>query len=320
MAQTTYLARKDEDADFAALTCDSLEVNTVTIDAGAITMADGEKLTIGTGSDVTVEWDSTNLIVAAAADDSLIEIGDSAATQKSFDVKLYGEAANGADYLYFDASANLLYTTDVDVQFKDNDYLVFGSGSGATGDVNIHWDTTNLIVAAVADDTVIEIGDSAETQLSFDLKWYGGTASGASYLYADASANLLYTTGVDLQFKDDDYLVFGSGSDGTGDVNVHWDTTNLIVAATADDTLIEIGDSAATQLSFDVKIYGDAANGADYLLWDASASRLKFAGAMVGSNTEASTTLDFANWIPIEVDIGGTTHYIVAAQTVGATA
>ncbi len=235
MAQTTYLARKDEDADFAALTCDSLVVNTVTIDAGAITLADDELLTIGTGSDVTVKWDSTNLIIAAAADDSLIEVGDAAATQKSFDVKLYGAGANGADYLYFDASANLLYTTDVDVQLKDDDYLVFGSGAGATGDVNIHWDTTNLIVAAVAD-----------------------------------------------------------------------------------DTLIEIGDSAATQLSFDVKIYGDAANGADYLMWDASASRLKFEGAMVGSNTVASTTLDFANWIPIEIDIGGTTHYLVAAQTISA--
>jgi hypothetical protein len=237
MAQTTYLARKDEDVDFAALTCDSLVVNDTTIDAGAITMADDELLTIGTGSDVTIEWDSTNLIVAAAADDTLIEIGDSAETQLSFDVKIYGNAASGADYLYFDASANLLYTTDVDIQLKDDDYLVFGSGSGATGDVNIHWDTTNLIIAATADDTLIEIGDSAETQLSFD-----------------------------------------------------------------------------------VKIYGNAASGADYIMWDASESRLKFEGAMVGANTPGETTLDFANWIPIEIDIDGTAHYIVAAQTVSATA
>jgi hypothetical protein len=154
MAQTTYLARKDEDVDFAALTCDSLVVNDTTIDAGAITMADDELLTIGTGSDVTIEWDSTNLIVAAAAD----------------------------------------------------------------------------------------------------------------------------------------------------------------------DTLIEIGDSAETQLSFDVKIYGNAASGADYIMWDASESRLKFEGAMVGANTPGETTLDFANWIPIEIDIDGTAHYIVAAQTVSATA
>jgi len=153
MAQTTYLARKNEDVDFAALTCDSLVVNDTTIEAGAITLADNELLTIGTGSDVTLKWDTTNLILAAAAD----------------------------------------------------------------------------------------------------------------------------------------------------------------------DTLIEIGDSAETQLSFDVKIYGDAASGADYLMWDASASRLEFAGAMVGSNTEGSSTLDFANWIPIEVDIGGVTHYMVAAQTITAT-
>lgn len=42
-------------------------------------------------------------------------------------------------------------------------------------------------------------------------------------------------------------------------------------------------------------------------------------GHTVGANTEASTTLDFANWIPLKIDIGGTTHYIVAAQTVAAT-
>lgn len=66
---------------------------------------DEMELAFGTGRDVTIEWDGTNFIVTAAADDSLIEIGDSAATQKSFDVKWYGNAANGADYLYLDRSS-----------------------------------------------------------------------------------------------------------------------------------------------------------------------------------------------------------------------
>jgi len=73
---------------------------------------------------------------------------------------------------------------------------------------------------------------------------------------------------------DDTYLYFGDDND----VSVTWDGTNLIVAAAADDTLIEIGDAAATQKSFDVKIYGDGANGADYLHWDASANELKLVG------------------------------------------
>jgi len=162
------------------------------------------------------------------------------------------------------------------VHLYDADKLYLGTSN----DVSIEWDGTNCVITALTDDSVIEVGDAATTQKSFDLKWYGGAASGASYLYADASANLIYTTGVDLQFKDSDYLVFGTGSGATGDVQMTWDGTNLLVTATADDSLIEIGDSAATQKSFDVKVYGDAANGADYLLWDASASTLFGVGAV----------------------------------------
>jgi len=67
---------------------------------------DGIKLFFGDSDDVSIQWDGTNLIVTAAADDSVIEIGDAGATQKSFDLKVYGDAANGADYLSWDASAS----------------------------------------------------------------------------------------------------------------------------------------------------------------------------------------------------------------------
>ena len=158
MAQPTYIARKHEDADFKALTVDSLVVNTATVGAGAIVLADGETITMGTGSDVTIQWDATNALIAAAADDSLIEIGDSAATQKSFDLKWYGNTANGADYAYFDASANLIYTTGVDLQFKDNDVLAIGTGSGAAGDVSFVWDATDLHMNAAAAAATWNIG------------------------------------------------------------------------------------------------------------------------------------------------------------------
>ncbi len=244
-----------------------------------VPLLDNSRLILGTGDDVYMVWDGTNLLLVPSTDDYLIEIADAAATQKSFDLKWYGNSAAGADFLYFDASANLIYSTGIDLQFKDNDYLVFGTGAGASGDVSILWDATNLVINAAADDSLIEIGDSAATQKSFDLKWYGNAANGADFLYLDASANLAYTTGVDLQFKDNDFLVFGTGAGAAGDVSIVWDTTNLIVAAVADDTLIEIGDAAATQLSFDVKVYGDTANGAAYMLWDASANSLLLVGS-----------------------------------------
>jgi len=263
-----------------------------TFNADNIGLADAETLTFGTGSDVVVQWDGTNLILGAAADDSLIEIGDSAATQLSFDMKWYGNENNGASYLYSDASANLIYTTGIDFQFKDNDYLVLGTGAGASGDVNIVWDGTNLIINAVADDTLVEIGDSAATQKSFDLKWYGNESNGASYLYADASANLIYTTDIDLQFKDNDLLVFGTGAGATGDVNIKWDATNLVMAGTAANTSWVIGATGnyinptlkgvltvgADTDGFDVKFYG--ATTGKYFTWDQSENTAIVSGIM----------------------------------------
>jgi hypothetical protein len=249
----------------------------------SLTLPDAGTLIFGDGSDVSLQWDGTNLLMSAAADDSLFEIGDSAVTQKSFDLKWYGGQASGASYLFADASADLIYTVGVDLQFKDADLCVFGTGAGAAGDVSITWDGTNLIVNAVADDTLIEIGDSAATQKSFDLKWYGNEASGASFLYFDASANLLYTTDIDVQFLDNDLLVFGTGAGGTGDVQLRWDATDLDLLATADDTVFKIGNGTN---SFDLWVYGNVAT--DYILWDASASLLSFAGVAAQGVTNRS--------------------------------
>lgn len=115
MAQPTYIARKGYDADFATLTVDSLVVNSATIEAGAIVLGDDEKITAGASSDVTLEWDTAatpdQLQLACVADDTLFSIGVSATPQLSFDLKIYGNGNNGVDYLYWDASANKLYST-----------------------------------------------------------------------------------------------------------------------------------------------------------------------------------------------------------------
>lgn len=129
-------------------------------------------------------------------------------------------------------------------------------------------------VAAQTDDILLSWGIAGSTQKSFDQKWFANEASGASYLYMDASANLIYTTGVDLQFKDSDYLVFGTGAGASGDVNITWDATDLHVAAAADDTVINFGNGTN---SFDIQIFGNAAT--DYALFDASANNLDLVGA-----------------------------------------
>ena len=78
------------------------------------TWKDNKKIILGTGSDVSIYWDGSNMLFVPAADDTLIEFADAASTQKSFDLKWYGDDANGASYFGFDASANSLYTVGVD--------------------------------------------------------------------------------------------------------------------------------------------------------------------------------------------------------------
>lgn len=103
-----------------------------------------------------------------------------------------------------------------------------------------------------------------------------------------------WVVGSKLKLLDDAVFGIGTGSAAetmtSYDVSIKWDGTNLILDALADDTLIEIGDAAATQKSFDLKIYGDAASGADYLHWDASLSKLTTVGAayIAGRTNDAS--------------------------------
>jgi hypothetical protein len=188
-------------------------------------------------------------------------------TQTSMDMKWYGNDADGATFMLFDASANTFTLTGIDlaidgnisgVSLIDDAELTLGTGDDAV----LVWDGGNLILKTIADDKLFEIGDSASTQLSWDVKWYATAGSGAGFLFFDASDSVIYTTGVDYWLKDDDVLAFGSGSSKVGDVSVVHDGTSLIFKAIADDAIIEFGDSGTPQLSFDVKVYGNAAAGA----------------------------------------------------------
>lgn len=230
----------------------------------SVSLTDDATLVFGTGSDVVIDWDGTNLVMAAAADDSLWEIGDSAATQKSFDIKWYANEGSGASFLYFDASANLIYTTGVDLQFLDSDILVFGTGAGAAGDIQVRWDGTDLDWLAAADDLVIKWGNGTN---SIDQWWYGNAAT--DNIIFDASANTLSFDGVDIILKDSDILAFGDASD----VTMRWDGTDLDVLAAADDSVIKFGNGTE---SFDVWIYGNASG--DTVVFDASANMLTLDG------------------------------------------
>ena len=229
------------------------------IDAASLTLADAKTLVLGTSSDGTLQFDGTTLILAAGTDDLLWEIGDSAATQLSWDIKWYGNTANGADFLYFDASENLVYTTGVDMQFKDSDVLAFGTGAGAAGDFSFTYDGTDLLFETATADLIWKIGATT----NMDIIIYGDTAT--DLITFDTSAELVHFDGFDLQLKDTDILQFGDKSGG--DVNITWDTSNLLIEAGTQDTgQIRFGSANA----MDVVFYDNAASGT--ITYDVSTS------------------------------------------------
>ena len=216
----------------------SAAVMTWDCSANSLIFADDAKVVFGTGSDVTIAWDGTDLDITAAADNSVITLG---ATGNAFDVSIFGSSAS---VLYWDCSANAL-------EFKDGCKAVFGTGD----DVSINWDATDLIIMPSTDDYVIKFGDGTT---SFDLKVFGNT-SGLFWTW-DASAS-------EFILEDSVSINFGTGLD----VDIRWDGTDLDMLAAANNTIFKIGNGTN---SFDVWLFGSSAN--HYISWDASANDLKF--------------------------------------------
>ncbi len=177
-----------------------------------------------------------------------------------------------------------------DVVLGDDESITFGAGS----DVVVEWDTAatpdQFQIRLAADDTLLSIGVPAATQKSADVQWFGGEANGASYVLLDASANLIQTTGVDLQLKDNDVLVFGTGSGATGDVGVTYDANSLNVTPTGASDALNLGAAGhvlnttltgtltvgADGAGYDVQLFGDTAGCS--VLYDQSEDQLVITG------------------------------------------
>lgn len=239
----------------------------------------GTNLGVGPGNvgDVQMRWDGTDFDILAAANNSVIKIGNGTA---SFDFWLYG--ASTAAYISWDASAN-------DLKLEDSVSVMFGTGAGAgpgnAGDVELRWDGTDLDLLAAANNTIFKIGDGTT---SFDV-WLFGSAA-ANYISWDASAN-------DLKCEDSVSIMFGTGAGagpGTaGDVEMRWDGTDFDILAAANNSIIKIGNGTN---SFDLWLYGSAAG--NYVSWDASANSVKLEDNVVfgfGTNTAGPGTLGDIN-------------------------
>jgi hypothetical protein len=160
---------------------------------GDVRLQDSDNLYFGTGQDVQIRWDGTDLDILAATDDSVIKFGNGT---KNFDVWFYGNTAS--DNVIFDASANQLKLDGVDLILEDSDYIQFGDAQ----DAQIAWDATRLVLEPKY---TLHIGASTDTTFNQVHIFDGTTASGPStvVLYDEnGTARYLWV-------------------DNTGDVRVH---------------------------------------------------------------------------------------------------
>lgn len=148
----------------------------------AFTFADSVGAVFGDGSDITILWDATNLVVSQAAADSNILWGASGA---GINHTFYGDTA-GRDMQWDQTNDQLL--------LLDSAKLSIGSGAGAAGDISFSWDGTRLNVTQLTANSEIRWGvDGA----GIDQMWYGDTAS--AYLQWDQSADTLIFGGTAKQ-------------------------------------------------------------------------------------------------------------------------
>lgn len=228
-----------------------------------IRLLDDTFIKIGTGDDVTIEWDTSGthtLKVLAGADDLPIEFGNGT---NSFDVKWFADTS--AKFVLCDASANSVTFDQVTLQLGDSDKLMFGDANG--GDISVQWDATNLLVEwAAADTGVIKFGATTNG----DIGIYGATATRVCYFDTDDTAHLFYLDGFDFRVKDDDKVQFGDDAD----VTITWNNTKLLVAQATANSAIEFGVDGA---GLDLKLFGDTSG--SFMLFDQSADKLIFDGA-----------------------------------------
>lgn len=166
------------------------------------TLGDSQNLTLGAGSDITVQWDGTDLLVDGAAADTVIKIG---ATNNQ-NLIIYGGTATNLITFDTDDTALLCDFDGFDLRLKDNDQLIFGDGS----DVLIDWDGTNMQWTAAADDSTIILGNGTN---DFDLQWFASDAG--DYVLFDASAAVVDLIDVNIDLDDDSLIRFGSSNDFT---------------------------------------------------------------------------------------------------------
>ena len=175
--------------------------------ADSLIFGDSAKVVFGTGSDITILWDGTDLLVSQALANSAIKWGVSGAGIKHV---FYGDTAT-LDMTWDQANDQLL--------FADNAFLGIGTGAGAAADIRMSWNGTKMLVAQLTVNSAIDWGVSGA---GIDMVFYGDTV-GANCTWDQSADSLIFGDGAKIGF----------GTPGT-DVAFTADGTDLVVTATGD--------------------------------------------------------------------------------------
>jgi hypothetical protein len=214
-------------------------------------------------ADVTFMWDTSNLLIESAAEDTgEIRFGST----NAIDVAMYGNT--NTNIAMFNANTSTLELNGYDLQLQDGDFLMFGDGDDFTMDSSTA-KRLDITPAGAGDDYEVLIGSD---QTGVDLGLYGASASNA--LLWDASDDRLEMTSADILMDDASVLIFGTNSD----FSVYSDTANTL----------EFDPSAAG----DGILFGTAANDAVDITWysDTTGSTVTFDEENITVNFGASDT------------------------------
>jgi hypothetical protein len=257
-------ATTDEEnlAVYGNLTVTGSFTHTGSYNPSSIAFDDDEILSFGTGTDITVTWDQTQLVFSGAAANNAIHIGDAT----NLDLIIYGGTTTNAITFDTDDSALTCTFNGFDLHLDDDDVLGFGDAQ----DITMTWDQTNLVVSAQSADNAIHFGDAT----NIDVVIYGDNTNDA--VTFDTSAEDIDINGFDISLNDDDLIKFGNSDD----ITITWDKTDLIVEGAAADSKILLGYTN----NLDLVIYGDTTT--DAVTFDTSAEDININGFDISLNDD----------------------------------
>jgi hypothetical protein len=217
------------------------------VSADQLEFQDNAQISFGTGEDVEVYFDATDLVVTF--DDLDINFGADGA---GGDIYIYSEAASSS--AVFTEETDDLLLTAYDIDFDDNSNLVIGSDDEWV--IDNASEVLTFLPSDTDDDFVIALGNATNTT---DLNIFGKTASTVSF---DASADKVTFNAYDIAIGDDDIIEFGDATD----ITIAFDSAGSDLNILGDTLEVAFGVSDS---GMDVIMHGATAG--EYFMWDESA-------------------------------------------------